>query len=757
MSKVKKFSDYLPYCGMIDDGIIITKDAILLRTYKVYSQDLSFQTDSTINTILRDLNNTFRQCDEGWIIYIDSVRRKSTDITEYFDAEAPMIAKEFDKDRKNSIGEYYYTEFFITLGFVIPQNKGINKFLFKSNSNHSPFTKHITDFTQISEDIFNMYFSVFRNIVKLDSSEMLRYLHSLHGENHPVKMPECGFYLDHFLSDALFYPDSVCRLNNDYILTASIKDFPDSTRKEMISNLMSLNIEFRVSTRFTFLSKASAKKEINSIRRTHFQKRKGVGSLLTESILKEETQLHDTEALSLTNDASEALSLLSGDFLQYGYLTTALIVRHPDYEIAKENLNLLKKVCNDMQFIVKEESFNNPLVFLGSLPGNLWYNSRKPLISTRNLAHFFPISDKWQGEQQNILFKSKFGVGQPLMLTKAGNTLFYLNLHVGQVGHTLICGPTGSGKSILLNTLAYQFLRYPNSRIIFFDKDKSSQYPCKNINGIFVDIGSPDSEMKFNPFYHIDKKSEQYWLCEFLIIYLKSKITITKADENKIAETLDNMSTQPKVDLCFTYFQDAIQVQDIRDALEPFVTGEYSDLFCTGNDDFSMAKWITFEMASLMSRGKEITNFILNYMFHKIELQFVIDGDPALLVLDEAWLFLNNEKFSAAIQDWLKTLRKKNVSVLLATQELADAEKSDNSIFSTIVASCPTKILLPNPQAHTGLNSKLYAEIGLTSDDICAIEEGVQQQDYFYFSTLGKQKFRLDLTEIQLDILKTAL
>ena len=88
---------------------------------------------------------------------------------------------------------------------------------------------------------------------------------------------------------------------------------------------------------------------------------------------------------------------------------------------------------------------------------------------------------------------------------------------------------------------------------------------------------------------------------------------------------------------------------------------------------------------------------VLTYIFRTLEQRF--DGRPTLLVLDEAWLFLDQGSFAAKIREWLKTLRKFNVAVVFATQSLADIARS--SIAPALIESCPTRIFLPNPDAHT--------------------------------------------------------
>jgi hypothetical protein len=86
---------------------------------------------------------------------------------------------------------------------------------------------------------------------------------------------------------------------------------------------------------------------------------------------------------------------------------------------------------------------------------------------------------------------------------------------------------------------------------------------------------------------------------------------------------------------------------------------------------------------------------VLTYLFHRLEARF--DGRPTLLILDEAWTFLDDALFAARIREWLKTLRKKNVAVVFATQSLADIERS--TIAPGLIESCPTRIFLPNDRA----------------------------------------------------------
>jgi type IV secretion system protein VirB4 len=135
---------------------------------------------------------------------------------------------------------------------------------------------------------------------------------------------------------------------------------------------------------------------------------------------------------------------------------------------------------------------------------------------------------------------------------------------------------------------------------------------------------------------------------------------------------------------------------------------------------------------------------VLTYLFRRLEERF--DGAPTLLVLDEAWVFLDDPTFSGRIREWLKTLRKRNVSVVFATQSLADIQRS--AIAPALVESCPSRLFLPSPQATEPQLRGVYEGFGLNDRQIEIIARAQPKRDYYYQSRLGGRLFDLDLGPI---------
>ena len=153
-----------------------------------------------------------------------------------------------------------------------------------------------------------------------------------------------------------------------------------------------------------------------------------------------------------------------------------------------------------------------------------------------------------------------------------------------------------------------------------------------------------------------------------------------------------------------------------------------------------------FEMTHVMEMGEQVVIPTLSYLFHRIEKRF--DGRPTLLVLDECWLFLRHGIFASRLQSWLKTLRKRNVYVVFATQEPADAAGS--SISPTIISACPTRIFLPDAEAAVPEVAKYYKTFGLTDAELHIIANAQQKRDYYYRSIKGRRLFTLDMGSVAL-------
>ena len=182
--------------------------------------------------------------------------------------------------------------------------------------------------------------------------------------------------------------------------------------------------------------------------------------------------------------------------------------------------------------------------------------------------------------------------------------------------------------------------------------------------------------------------------------------------------------------------------------LRPYCQGgNFGQIFDASTDALTPGSWTMFEMGPLMTRGPAALVPAFFYLFRKVEQLF--DGSPTLVVLDEFWQYMADPVFARWIQSALKTLRKKNVFLVMATQEVADA-LGNPLLKSTLLSACPTKIFLADPEATTPAMAAEYAQLGLTPTEIDNLASMVKKRDYYVRSPEGRRIINLELGPVAL-------
>jgi type IV secretion system protein VirB4 len=360
-----------------------------------------------------------------------------------------------------------------------------------------------------------------------------------------------------------------------------------------------------------------------------------------------------------------------------------------------------------------------------------------------------PISAVWAGDAENAHLKEVSGTGHAhVYCSTVGATPFRLNLNVGDVGHTFIAGPTGAGKSTLLATLMLQWMKYPRAQVIVFDKDRSARAATLAVGGLVFEPGNANAPVAFQPLARIDERAERQWASRFVMnLLVAQRVEESPAVQRDVDQALDNLATSSVRERTLTLLSALLESPDLRGALRPYtVDGNYGQIFDADHDDLASSYWQMFEMGHLMALGEDAVVPALDYLFHRVEERF--DGRPTLMVLDEAWIFLRHPLFMRRLQAWLKTLRKKNVYLVCATQEVADAAASP--ITATLLSACHTKIYLPDEEALTPAMAKAYQDFGLSETEIRILAAAQKKRDYYYRSVKGRRLFRLDLGAVGL-------
>jgi type IV secretion/conjugal transfer VirB4 family ATPase len=746
--------DYLPWAALIAPGIVLNKDGSLQRTASFRGPDLDSSVPTELAAISQRLSSALRRLGEGWAIFVEAQRQPATayPITDFGDAASALVDAERRADFESK-GAHFDSSYYLTFCYLPPEDATANSesWLFEgAGANGHEAWERIDAFRDQSTRTFNQLETFMSDCQWLDDTQTLTYLHStVSTRRHTVAVPQTPMHLDALLADEALLGGLSPMLGNNHLRILTISAFPAMTIPGILDDLNRLGFAYRWTTRAILMDKTRAQSVLGKIRRQWFAKRKSLAAILKEVMTNEQAVLVDNDASNKAADADLALQELGADYAGYAWVTAALTVWDTDPGAADDKLRLCEKVIQTRDFTCIAESLNAVDAWLGSLPGHLYANVRRPPISTLNLAHMMPASAVWAGPPHNAHLN-----GPPLLLAKTeGTTPFRLSLHVGDVGHTLIVGPTGSGKSVLLALLALQFRRYKDARIVAFDFGRSLRAACLGMNGEWHNLGDGEgSEIRMQPLRGIDDISERAWASDWIAaLLLREGVSLTPAVRDHIWSALSALASAPSGERTLTGLCVMLQSQSLKQALLPYCTGgAHGSLLDAEADTIALSDINVFETQGLI--GTPAAPAVLAYLFHRIERS--LDGAPTLIIIDEGWLALDDPDFALQLKRWLKTLRKANASVIFATQSLADIGNSP--IATVLIESCPSRLFLPNANALEPQISDIYHQFGLNSRQIQLVARSAPKRDYYLQSPRGNRLFELGLGEVALALCATS-
>ena len=750
---------------MSDYCVVHCTDNGMFTVLKFRGPDMDSSTSEEMLRYIADLNTIIKKFGTGYVLYFDVQRLRST---KYDKSEMPtMLLARMEEERASYYesnmhyeSEYYFVVYHeppvairekITSFFVQESNARHNGEKEKADANLELYKKVTSEFVDNVKMLDSMLKHAFKELIPLNEKETLSYLHDIISDHHvdiePYDMP-----IKDYITDAGLLCGREPKLGSKHMRIITIKSFPPISTPGIFNAFNYMNFEYRWVSRFICLSKDDAQKIVKNYRVRWDQQSVPLISTIRSMITNTPIASTSVDDVAVANaaDAQELNQNIGQDYVSLGQYTMTMTVFGSTKKEADDLARHVIEVINSLGYIGYIETDNAVEAWRGSIPGNFRCNVRSSLVHSLNFCHFAPTTAQWSGDKKN-----KFLKGAVLLYTdSSGNTPFRLSLHVGQLGHTMICGPSGSGKSVLLNTIEAHFMKYKDANVFIFDKAASSRALTIAVGGNFYNLAAEsNSELSFQPLAHINDNSEIKWAKEWLVTYLKQKnMTITPTEENYIWKALLSLRELPENQRTISNFSVMVQDQDIRQGLLPLtMKGSYGALFDNDKDVSGEGKWQVYEMETIMNTPA-IVPPTLDYLFHRIETQLKTAKGPSIIVLDECWLFFDNPAFRDKLREYFKDMRKKNCSIIFATQNLADvvANKS-GTLFTTVSENCPSRIYLPNPNATNEQNSEMYRAFGCNSKQIEIISRMRPQRDYYYAcAEKGNRVFDLALQPSEL-------
>ena len=762
--KQHRLSDQMPFGRMTAIevagervAVVINKDGSLMATWQFRGPDLDSSVEEELAVITNRLQGAMASLKTNYVLWFESQRTPSLgyETTSHF---PDPVTRGMDAERAQlyASGRYYESHFYATLQYLPPKDRQEKMKELLVEGREKKLTKAEDVLEAFGEQIYKL-FVMFQNLRMeahfLEENAMLTYLHStVSGRPRPLKYPGSRFLFDKYLYDTPLYGGLEPQLGHQHMRVIAPISYARDTVFGGFDALSRLDFPYRWMTRVYCMSKNDVLSELDMERRQWKGKLQSLSSTLADAAIREGAQ--NTEnlnevAVDRVAEVRDAIHAVEADHISFVYYSTAVIVLDEDREAVEEKAKIVRQLFIEHGMKAKIEDFNAVDTWMGCVPGLIGHNIRRPLISTGNLVHMMPLTAAWAGEEWNHHLD-----GPPLLYAQTdGSSSYRLNLHIGEIGHSLMIGPTGAGKSVHLNCIEAAFRKYQNARVIIFDKGASSKVLTLGVGGKFYDIGKA-GEMAFQPLAGIDREDERQWAQEWLADYLREEgIEVTPEYKSILRDSLATVAGMEQRFRTMTTFISFLQSAKLKEAFYPMALadgsgnkGEYGEIFDSDVDRLSIGAWQSFEMETLMN-SKRIVGTTLMYIFHRIENVVkdvrASEAGPTLIVLDECWVFFENPMFADKIKEWLKTLRKYNTAVLFATQSLDDIAKSP--ILDTVLSSCLSRIFLPDKLATTESRRELYRAFGLNRQQIQLLAHAQPQREYYYDSPMGSRLYHLAL------------
>ena len=726
-------------------GVIFNKDGSMQATWMFRGPDLDSAIDEQLAIITFRLNALFAGIGTGKVFYFEAQRVLSNSYADDTFFPDPVTSA-IDLERKTlfSDGRHFESNYYATLWWMPPSEseERLKNMVIEGRKRKEVDEEDALDsFFELSDKILAMFSTVQIPAHYLTANELLSYIHSTVSDHfRELRVPKKPLLMDQYLCDVPLYGGIEPKLGEKHLRVVVPIGYRSNTIFGLFNQINRLNFEYRWMTRFICLSKEDALSELDAKKRGWASKMKSIRAMMKELLygMDNDPNNINENAMMKWDEVKDAITAVESDATGYGFYSTCLVVMDEDVEAVEEKARIVRQVFINLGFDAQIENLNAVDAWMGSIPGNVGHYLRKPLISTGNLVHMMPICDVWAGPERNNHLKAP-----ALLYTQTvGSTPFRLSLHIGDVGHTLVIGPTGAGKSVHLNLIESQFRKYKDAQIFIFDKGSSSRILTEGVGGIFYDLGNESLGLSFQPLSGVDDENERQWAQEWLCDYAKAKnLDMDPQKEKKIWEALSMLGKVPKKFRSISGFINNLQDRELKIAFSPLsIKGAYGKIFDSEQDTLTFSGWQTFEMEKLMATPA-VVGPTLMYIFHRIEQQ--LTGRPTIIVLDECWVFFDNEMFEGKIREWLKVLRKANASVIFATQSVADV--ANNRIFNTILDSCKSRIFLPNDQALEKNAKETYKAFQLNDAQIQIIATAIPKKEYYYSSPAGCRLYDLGL------------
>jgi len=714
-------------CSFIDEHTFLTKSGDLGAVFKVQGIDYECLDHSEINAFARRFEAALRSLTEEFRLYQYLLKRSNPPIPHREYRDLPVV----DRAIQDRIGfldgkadSLYSLELYYVLTYEGWRQRGASQnrlrqfvrdpghFVQTSLCAEQRLTVLASELTRAQQTLSSKVTSFLVQLRDLVNAELLKkdeafqFLSRL--VNYaPYRADHMDLKYDLFVDQQLAGSSLEChrdhlRLDDYHIKGLSVIEPPAQTFAHMLRALLELPANVIVASEWKRASNARIRKLIRSKRRHFHNSKTSLANYLHDSAPSERHLLVDDADESLVNELGLSLRELEVNGNYFGEWSMTIILYDRDQTAVDRSVAECVKVFATQDATTIEERYNLLNAWLAALPGNHQYNLRRLYLANTNSADLSLVFTLHTGDHHNRHLNQEY---LAVLETNHG-TPYYLNLHYEDNAHTVILGATGAGKSFLLNFLLTNLQKYRPYTLIF-DLGGGYESLTRLFCGSYLQVGLEKRSFTINPFALPPTKENLHFLYSFVRVLIESSgYEVTSADERDLYEQIENLyQIEPSMRRLFTLRN--ILNRRLAERLHKWVgDGPYGSLFDNPEDNLTLAQFQCFDFEG-MDKYPQVLEPLLFYILHRANAS-VHALDLATIfkvfVMDEAWRFFRNPTIKQYVVEALKTWRKKNAAMILATQSGDDLYRSE--LLPVIVESCATKIFLANP----GMDRAAYRE-----------------------------------------------
>jgi type IV secretion system protein VirB4 len=546
------------------------------------------------------------------------------------------------------------------------------------------FSRQLADFMQIEVLDQQGQFRFFRRLLNYDEWRIAGKPQSTQFLDYQVVNSDIEAERDHL------------RVGEHFVRVLTMKEAITETRPLVLDSLLKIPANFYVVTEWTPLAADKARKEVNKRRRhfnmskTGFVSQMGNDASKTNprDVLVDESKQADIENLG---DCLRAL----GDGQSLGDFSLTIVVYARTKRETDQLIGEFTSVFTNADGNLFVETYNQLNAYFATIPGGYATNLRKLYLLNTNYADLSFLFTILAGEKRN----AHLGTEYLAVLETDNSTPYFLNLHNGELAHTLILGQTGSGKSYLANFILQNAQKYAPLTFIF-DIGGSFQSLTSIFGGSYLNVGQEARDFTINPFSLEPTKENLQFLFSFFRVLIEGngqRYRLDFKEERKLWDGIERMYVLEPDQRTVSNFANIIG--ELKERLHRWTrAGQYGFLFDNAEDTLSFSRFQTFNFAG-WGDAPDVLEPLLFYVLHRASNEIADLTKLAtfkMFLLDEAWLFIKNETIRNYVVQGQKTWRKLNAAMILATQSLKELQES--GMLQIVSESCPTKIFLANPE-----------------------------------------------------------